>query len=390
MEQMSKYFNKEKGKKIQIKYEHKYSDDSNTNWIKEEKKIYTKKKHNLEKENIEIYQNEQLAKKLSTNVMQEEQRNYTARRLKVKKNELKKVNNEFRMKSIKIKREEAHNGREDHQKCSKGTRGTSVKRENYKVESDIMNNANTQNGDERELKQHFLHTYYKIKEMRKDIVAPVDKYGCHMLSEKTENEKVYRFQTLVSCMLSSRTKDEVTAVAMGRLKKHGLTVHNIVNTSEEKLKKLIYGVGFYNTKAKQLIQICHILKQKYNFDIPHTYEELIKLPGIGEKVAHLILQTALNKHEGIAVDIHVHRIANRLNWVNTKNEANTQIKLKNYVPKDLWSELNGLMVGFGQVICKAKNPLCGKCTLVDYCQYYKDSQNGSTPTRGGGGTGLPN
>lgn len=139
------------------------------------------------------------------------------------------------------------------------------------------------------------------------------------------------------------------------------------------MKKLIYGIGFYNVKAKQILQICHILKNKYNSDIPHTYEELKKLPGIGEKIAQLILQTALNKHEGIAVDIHVHRIANRLNWVNSKNELDTQMKLKSYVQKELWSEINHVLVGFGQVICKGKKPLCEKCTLTNKCQYYQDT-----------------
>ncbi|CAG25386.2 endonuclease III [Plasmodium falciparum UGT5.1] len=220
---------------------------------------------------------------------------------------------------------------------------------------------------------HFLLTYNKLKEMRKDIIAPVDKYGCDKLSEKTNDMKVFRFQTLISCMLSSRTKDEVTAMVMDKLKKHGLTVHNILNTTEEQLKKLIYGIGFYNVKAKQILQICHILKNKYNSDIPHTYEELKKLPGIGEKIAQLILQTALNKHEGIAVDIHVHRIANRLNWVNSKNELDTQMKLKSYVQKELWSEINHVLVGFGQVICKGKKPLCEKCTLTNKCQYYQDT-----------------
>ncbi|SBS85421.1 endonuclease III homologue, putative [Plasmodium ovale] len=238
----------------------------------------------------------------------------------------------------------------------------------------IIKGAQEKSENNEELKkEHFLLTYNKIKEMRKEIVAPVDKYGCHMLGERTGDLKTYRFQTLISCLLSSRTKDEVTATVMDKLKKHGLTVENILHTSEEELRKMIYGVGFYNVKAKQILQICRILKEKYNSDIPNSYDELIKLPGIGEKIAQLVLQIALNKHEGIAVDIHVHRIANRLNWVYTKNELSTQVKLKNYVQKELWSELNTLLVGFGQVICKGKKPNCEKCTLTNDCQYYKDS-----------------
>ncbi|CAG9477994.1 endonuclease III homologue, putative [Plasmodium vivax] len=223
---------------------------------------------------------------------------------------------------------------------------------------------------------HFLRTYERISQMRRHIVAPVDKYGCHMLSDKRESEKVYRFQTLVSCMLSTRTRDESTAMAMQKLKAHGLTIHNMLKTPEEELQKLIQAVGFYKIKAKQIIQISQILRDQYDYDIPHTLEGLLKLPGIGQKVAHLILQTALDTHEGIAVDIHVHRISNRLNWVCTKNESATQSKLESFVPRTLWSELNKTLVGFGQVVCKAKSPHCNMCAVTDGCKYYQDTRGG--------------
>lgn len=287
-----------------------------------------------------------------------------------------KVKTEYVIKQKQMKREKEQTVLEEgikHVHELKKRKNKNVKSDKIKIDEKGVDKKIIDEKNVEFKRAHFLLTYNKLKEMRKDIIAPVDKYGCDKLSEKTNDMKVFRFQTLISCMLSSRTKDEVTAMVMDKLKKHGLTVHNILNTTEEQLKKLIYGIGFYNVKAKQILQICHILKNKYNSDIPHTYEELKKLPGIGEKIAQLILQTALNKHEGIAVDIHVHRIANRLNWVNSKNELDTQMKLKSYVQKELWSEINHVLVGFGQVICKGKKPLCEKCTLTNKCQYYQDT-----------------
>ncbi|GAB67403.1 endonuclease III homologue [Plasmodium cynomolgi strain B] len=282
------------------------------------------------------------------------------KRVPVKKHELRKVDSELRRKLVKVMGGSAPG----ESAVRLDGRGGDDYAAEYAAEyaADCGDHASPRG--EQKL-AHFLRTYEKISKMRKHIVAPVDKYGCHMLSDKTESAKVYRFQTLVSCMLSTRTKDKNTAMAMEKLKAHGLTVQNMLRTSEEELKKLIQSVGFYNIKARQIIQISQILRDKYDYDIPRTLEELLKLPGIGQKVGHLILQTALNTHEGIAVDIHVHRISNRLNWVCTKNESVTQSKLESYVPRALWSELNKTLVGFGQVVCKAKSPLCTMCAVAD-------------------------
>ncbi|CXI79882.1 endonuclease III homologue, putative [Plasmodium berghei] len=344
MDKSSKYFTPNRVKKIQIKYEH--SSNSQHNNIK--KNIVKNDNDILNHQCKTYFVNNVIKKEKYANIEEEEITH--------------KINEANELNSI-------HKINQNNPSKYGRTKRKAIKSEKN---DEIIKNLKNEN-DIKTKKKIFMLTYNKIKEMRKNINAPVDKYGCHMLSEQTDDLKIFRFQTLISCLLSSRTKDEVTAMVMDRLKKHGLNVENILKTPEEELKKLIFGVGFYNVKSKQIIKICQILKEKYNSDIPHNYEELIKLPGIGEKVSQLILQTALNKHEGIAVDIHVHRISNRLNWVYTKNELDTQIKLKSFVDKELWSELNHLLVGFGQVICKGKKPLCGKCTLTDYCQYYNDN-----------------
>ncbi|KJP86992.1 endonuclease III [Plasmodium fragile] len=374
MDRTSKYLSKERGKKICITYEHEPNGstirrvgvvepgstlkreatkgETNAHFVKG---VYPK----VEKKQLPPPVGGQIrngrTERRGKQASQDGKRG--TKRVTVKKHELRKVDGELRRKLVKV--------------MGGSARGEST----VKLEGQ-GGDDHAASPQEEDKMAHFLRTYEKISEMRKHIVAPVDKYGCHMLSDKAESAKVYRFQTLVSCMLSTRTRDENTAMAMEKLKAHGLTVHNMLKTSEEELQKLIQAVGFYKIKAKQIIQISQILRDKYNYDIPHTLEELLQLPGIGQKVAHLILQTALNTHEGIAVDIHVHRISNRLNWVCTKNESGTQCKLESFVPKALWSELNKTLVGFGQVVCKAKSPHCNMCAVTDSCKYYQDTRGG--------------
>ncbi|KNG73938.1 endonuclease III [Plasmodium falciparum IGH-CR14] len=396
MEKPSIYFINNKIKKIQIQYEERENNAPMKNFMLDEKKenYDITYKINIKNEQTSYPSNDDI--KSHCQDKPDEGNVYKNINLTKKGNKkehmndsllnIRKVKTEYVIKQKQMKREKEQTVLEEgikHVHELKKRKNKNVKSDKIKIdEKGVDKKFIDEKGVDKKIideknvefkRAHFLLTYNKLKEMRKDIIAPVDKYGCDKLSEKTNDMKVFRFQTLISCMLSSRTKDEVTAMVMDKLKKHGLTVHNILNTTEEQLKKLIYGIGFYNVKAKQILQICHILKNKYNSDIPHTYEELKKLPGIGEKIAQLILQTALNKHEGIAVDIHVHRIANRLNWVNSKNELDTQMKLKSYVQKELWSEINHVLVGFGQVICKGKKPLCEKCTLTNKCQYYQDT-----------------
>jgi len=138
-------------------------------------------------------------------------------------------------------------------------------------------------------------TYQKIKTMRAEIQAPVDVMGCAHLADKNESPEVQRFQTLISLLLSSQTKDQVTAQAMENLKQHGLTIENVIKTDVKKIDQMISKVGFHERKAQYLKAVAQILKDQYNGDIPDTLEGLIKLPGIGPKMAYLTMQNAWNK-----------------------------------------------------------------------------------------------
>ena len=145
-------------------------------------------------------------------------------------------------------------------------------------------------------------------------------------------------------MLSSQTKDEVNFAAMLRLREHGLTVKkNILATDQDTLGKLIYPVGFWRNKAKYLKQVCVILRDKYDDDIPDNVEDLCKLPGVGPQMAHLTMNIAWGRQSGIGVDTHVHRMV--------KTPEQTRVSLESWLPQDKWTGINWLLVGFGQQVC---------------------------------------
>lgn len=246
--------------------------------------------------------------------------------------------------------------------------------------------------------------YDIVKKMRAaNPTAPVDTMGCADLHWRTSPPKEQRFHTLVALMLSSQTKDTVTAVVMQRLhtelgqeaeqtsttvspsknfikkeehddtddiklgsEKQGstLTVQNIIAVSPERLNQIIWAVGFHNNKTKYIKQAAEILRDQYDSDIPPTPEELMKLPGVGPKMAYLCMSAAWGKNLGIGVDVHVHRITNMWGWHVTKNPEETRLALQSWLPRDKWHEINKLLVGLGQTACLPVGRKCGECDLA--------------------------
>ncbi|KFO95545.1 Endonuclease III-like 1, partial [Calypte anna] len=209
----------------------------------------------------------------------------------------------------------------------------------------------------------------RIREMRRSRDAPVDQMGVDKCYDSSAAPEVMRYQVLLALMLSSQTKDQVTSGAMQRLREGGLTVDSILQMDDATLGHLIYPVGFWRNKVKYIKQTTAILKQKYGGDIPRTVEELVQLPGVGPKMAHLAMNIAWDSVSGIAVDTHVHRITNRLKWVKqqTRYPEETRVALEDWLPRDLWRELNWLLVGFGQQTCLPVNPRCSECLNQDIC-----------------------
>ncbi|RLD14660.1 MAG: endonuclease III [Caldiserica bacterium] len=174
------------------------------------------------------------------------------------------------------------------------------------------------------------------------------------------------FRVLISCLLSLRTKDEVTLKASERLFSVAKTPQEFLNLSTKKIEELIYPVGFYRVKAKRIKEISKIIIERYGGKVPDNLEELLTLPGVGRKTANIVITQGFNKY-GIAVDTHVHRVSNRLGLVKTKTPEETEVKLREIIPKKYWIELNDLFVSFGQNICTPISPRCSICPISKYC-----------------------
>jgi endonuclease-3 len=186
-------------------------------------------------------------------------------------------------------------------------------------------------------------------------------------------EKVHNpYIVLICCILSLRTNDKTTIGASQRMLELGKTPGEISKVPPEKLAKAIYPVGFYRNKAEQIIKLSKVLVEKYNSKVPDKIEELTKFKGVGRKTANLVLTKGYGK-PGICVDVHVHRICNRLGYVNTKTPDETEMVLRKILPKKYWIDFNTLLVTLGQNICKPINPKCKICSINKYCKTYKTS-----------------
>lgn len=174
------------------------------------------------------------------------------------------------------------------------------------------------------------------------------------------------FRILISCLLSLRTKDKTTSEASARLFALAHTPSTLLKLPLKKIKRAIYPVGFYRTKAKSIHAICRRLLDEYGGKVPDSIDELITLSGVGRKTANLVVTVGYRK-PGICVDIHVHRISNRWGYVKTKTPEETEQVLRKTLPKKYWITFNDLLVPFGQNLCQPVSPWCSKCKLTEYC-----------------------
>ena len=174
------------------------------------------------------------------------------------------------------------------------------------------------------------------------------------------------YKVLVSCILSLRTQDRTTGAASARLFEKADTPEKMLALDAEEIERLIYPVGFYRNKARALLAISRDLLEKYGGRVPDEIDGLLTLPGVGRKTANLVVSIGYGK-PGICVDTHVHRITNRWGYVRTKAPEQTETALREKLPTRYWTQINDLLVTFGQNQCKPISPLCSTCPLFKFC-----------------------
>lgn len=176
------------------------------------------------------------------------------------------------------------------------------------------------------------------------------------------------YLVLIGCILSLRTNDKTTYPATIRMLKLARTPYEMMNISEDELVEAIYPVGFYKNKAKQIIELSKIIVDKFNGQVPDEIEKLLQFNGVGRKTANLVLAKGFGK-PAICVDVHVHRIFNRLGYLKTNTPEETEFTLREKLPIKYWLDINTLMVTHGQNICKPIKPNCTICPIKEYCNY---------------------
>ena len=201
-----------------------------------------------------------------------------------------------------------------------------------------------------------------IKILRKEV----KKWDVPVVSLVSETHKD-PFSVLISTVISLRTKDEVTLKSFKKLFSKANNVEKMLKLKEEEIASLIYPAGFYKTKGRNIKKICEILVSKYEGKVPNSMEKLLELPNVGRKTANLVISVGFDG-DGVCIDVHNHRLLNRLGFVKTKNPEETEYEVRKKLNKKYWRELNFILVAYGQHICRPISPYCSKCQIKKKCK----------------------
>ncbi|MCV0399305.1 MAG: endonuclease III [Nitrosarchaeum sp.] len=210
----------------------------------------------------------------------------------------------------------------------------------------------------------------KILRQMMDTMNSVKPPRMTALRELHEAETGGPFSILIGTILSARTKDESTTKVVKALFAKYKNAKELANAKLRDVEKIIRPIGFYHVKSKRIIEVAKIIDSKYRGKVPDDLDELVELPGVGRKTANCVLVYAYDK-PAIPVDIHVHRISNRLGLVETKTPEDTEQELMKKIPKKYWIEINDTFVMYGQNICKPVSPMCNVCKINKVCKFYK-------------------
>src|SRR5690242_14880931 len=180
------------------------------------------------------------------------------------------------------------------------------------------------------------------------------------------------FKILIGTILSARTRDENTTKAVSSLFRKYKNAEELAEADIAEIRAIIRSVGFYNVKAAAIKEVSKLIVEKFNGNVPHDIVHLLQLPGVGRKTANCVLVYGFNR-AAIPVDVHVHRISNRLGLVDTKTPEQTEIDLARIIHKKYWLKVNRIFVMYGQNICKPIKPNCKLCKLKRVCKFYQNT-----------------
>ena len=207
-----------------------------------------------------------------------------------------------------------------------------------------------------------------IEKMEK-VLYDKKPYRFTALKQLQAEESSDPFKILIGTILSSRSRDENTTKVVKTLFKRFKNAKELAEGNMEEVKQIIHSIGFYNVKAKRVIEVSQLIVKKFNGKVPNCIEKLLELPGVGRKTANCVLVYGFNK-PAIPVDTHVHRISNRMGLVNTKTPEKTEAELSNIIDRKHWIKLNNTFVMYGQNICLPVTPNCKLCELKKMCKFY--------------------
>ena len=199
------------------------------------------------------------------------------------------------------------------------------------------------------------------------LARAIDHMDLPAVEKIAEESQEDPFEVLISTMLSAQTRDPVTAAASARLFRVARTPRTLAKLSVKRIERLIYPVSFYRHKAKHVKETCRLLVERFGGRVPSTMEELLTLPGVGRKTANLVLILSFKSVQNICVDTHVHRISNRLGWVQTRSPDETEQALYRATSRRWWPYINLYLVTWGQNVCRPVYPRCGACVIREHC-----------------------
>ena len=217
----------------------------------------------------------------------------------------------------------------------------------------------------------FAAVWSMIVQLRLIRDAPVDLWGCDKVVDHSAPKDVFEFQILVAAMLSSQTKDQCVKQGMDSLLTGDLSVDGILSMTEDEIDEKIKMVGFHRTKAKNIKAVASILASDFGGRVPASFDQLVSLPGVGPKMANLVMSCAFQQSSGICVDTHVHRICSYLGWgckkckPECKQPEHTRQALELWVPQHMWRDFTYMLVGLGQQSQSARQLLLNRCLALD-------------------------